>query len=518
MTRSIRNLVIVLGDQLDARSAAFDGFDPARDAVAMGEVREETDYIPQHKARIVLFLAAMRHFRDELRGKGLDVRYTALDDRANRGSHRAEFARLARQAKPERLIVCEPGDWRVLENLRALADDLSLPLEVVPDRHFLCSTDDFAAFAEGRRGFVMETFYRWNRGRLGLLMDGGDPVGGRWNFDTENRKSFGRDGPGRIKAPRRFTPDETTAEVVRLVERLFPDAPGRSDLFDLPVTRAQALAALRDFVEHRLEGFGRYQDAMATGHPYLYHARLSTALNLHLIHPREVVEAAIAAYDAGGAPIESVEGFVRQIVGWREFVRGVYWREMPDYADRNALSADLPMPRFMWTAETEMNCVRQSVGQLADHAYAHHIQRLMVLGLHALLLGVRPLDVHRWHISMYADAVDWVSLPNTLGMSQHADGGLVGTKPYCASGAYISRMSDYCRGCRFDPRKAEGEDACPFTTLYWDFLARHRGRFLHNQRMKMQIRNLDRRDGGEIAAICRRADALKSDFTKESYP
>jgi deoxyribodipyrimidine photolyase-related protein len=302
-----------------------------------------------------------------------------------------------------------------------------------------------------------------------------------------------------------------------MVERRFPEAPGSLTSFGYPVTRQQAREALADIVEHRLASFGRYQDAMVTGQPFVYHSRLSAVLNLHLLDPREAIDAAYQAYQDGSAPLNSVEGFVRQILGWREYVRGIYWLKMPGYADLNALDARLPMPAFMWTGETEMNCIRQSVGQLIEHAYAHHIQRLMVLGLFAMLLGVRPYAVHQWHMSMYADAIDWASLPNVLGMSQYGDGGIVGSKPYAASGNYISRMSDYCRGCRYDPRQAIGERACPFTTLYWNFLERNRDKIGGNRRMRLQLNNLARKDHADHRAISKRAETLRASFTRQTY-
>lgn len=297
-----------------------------------------------------------------------------------------------------------------------------------------------------------------------------------------------------------------------MVERYFPSSSGHLERFDYAVTSEQAQALLADFVDSRLAHFGRYQDAMATGYPFLYHSRLSSALNLHLLDPRTALTAAVETYQQGKAPLNAVEGFVRQILGWREYIRGVYWLKMPHYAHLNALQAELPMPAFMWTGETDMNCIRQSVGQLLDYAYAHHIQRLMVLGLFALLLGVRPLDVHRWHLAMYADAVDWVSLPNVLGMSQYADGGIVGSKPYVASGHYIHKMSDYCAGCRYQPLSAVGDEACPFTILYWDFLARNRERLQGNARMAFQLSNLDRKDRHELRALRRQAEVVKRSF------
>ncbi len=513
----MRHLVIVLGDQLNRDSAVFDGFDRDSDAVLMMEVQEEAAYIPQHKIRLALFFSAMRHFRQGLEKSGYTVHYAALDDDSNRGTLSDEIARWVHKTRPEKLIVCKPGDYRVEAALRKAAAAASCNLDVRTDRHFLCDPKAFKAHAEGRKTLLLETFYREMRRRHDVLMEDGKPVGGAWNFDKDNRESFSGDGPESIAPPRAFRPDDITRAVIAMVERHFPDSPGNLEHFDYPVTQEQARAALRDFIDHRLCNFGTYQDAMVTGEPYLYHSRLSCVLNLHLLDPREAIDAAVDAYRAGDAPINAVEGFVRQILGWREFIRGVYWLKMPGYADLNALDADLPVPAFFWTGETEMNCVRQSIGQLVDHAYAHHIQRLMVLGLFALLLGVRPYDVHRWHMSMYADAVDWVSLPNVLGMSQYGDGGIVGSKPYCASGNYVNKMSDYCAGCRFDPKLATGDDACPFTTLYWDFLSRNRERIQGNRRMGFQLKNLDRKDDAERRAIIQRAKALKARMTGETY-
>lgn len=499
--RRLRNLVIVLGDQLDADSAAFDGFDPASDAVLQMEVMEEATYIPQHKLRIAYFLSSMRHFRDELTARGRHVHYVAIDDPENTGCFESEIARMQDKLAPDKTIVLEPGDWRVAETMRRL----DRPPEVRSDTHFLCSRAEFVAFSEKHRRPILETFYRFMRRRTGVLMDrSGDPVGGAWNFDAENRKSFGKTSPP-IPSKPGFEPDAITAEVMRLVATRFAASPGKLDRFDLPVTRTQALAQLKNFVSMRLPLFGTYQDAMRTGEAFLYHSHVSGPLNLHLLRPMEVIEGALTSKTA---PLNALEGFVRQILGWREFVRGIYWQRMPHYAEENALGAELPMPRFYWTGDTEMRCLAEAIGHTIDHAYAHHIERLMVLGLFAMLLGVRPYEVHRWHMSMFWDAIDWVSLPNTLGMSQHGDGGVMGTKPYAASGNYINRMSDHCRHCRYDPRQAVGEDACPFTTLYWDFLARHRKLLSSNGRMSNQYLNLDRKDASELRAIRRQAGRI----------
>ena len=499
---SVRNLVIVLGDQLDADSAAFDGFDPAHDCVLQAEVLEEATYVPQHKKRIAYFFSAMRHFGADLELRGRRVHYVEIDHPENSGTIDGEIARLQRQLKPSRSIVLEPGDWRIREKLRRLPD----PPEVRPDRHFLCSKQQFSDFIAAHPRPIMETFYRSMRRQTGILMDErGQPFGSAWNFDAENRRPFGKHGRPKLPAKKGYTPDAITRDVLNLVERKFAKSPGHLKNFDLAVSRSDALSQMHDFVAERLPLFGTYQDAMLHGEPWLYHSHLAGPLNLHLINPSELIHAALGR---PSVPLNSLEGFVRQIIGWREFVRGIYWQRMPRYAEENALGAELPMPRFYWTGETDMHCLAEAIGHTIDHAYAHHIERLMVLGLFAMLLGVRPYDVHLWHMSMFFDAIDWVSLPNTLGMSQHGDGGVVGTKPYAASGNYISRMSDHCRQCRYDPKKAEGEDACPFTTLYWNFLDKHRKRFAANGRMRNQYINLDRKTPAEMRAIRIQADKV----------
>jgi len=514
MADGLRHLVIVLGDQLDRGSAAFEGFDEAGDAVWMAEVEEEASHVWAQKRRLVLFFSAMRHFRDELRDRGRTVHYHALtaDRREDRGGSFAEvLQRDVRKLRPEKLIVVHPGDQRVKQQLEQAARDLDIELEIRPDDHFYVSLDEFADWAAGRKEYVLEHFYRRLRQRENVLMtaDGG-PVGGTWNYDEDNRAAFGRDGPPRIKPPRRFQPDAITDEVIDLVEQRWPDRPGSTEQFDLPVTHEQALAALRDFAEHRLPGFGTYEDAMWTDEPFLYHSRLSVPLNLHLLDPRKAVAAASDAYRDGHAALNHVEGFVRQVLGWREFVRGLYWLHQPGYNDRNALDCDdVDVPPFFWDADTDMQCVHQAMTQVVRHGYAHHIQRLMVLGLFAMQFGVHPGRFNDWHLAMYLDAIDWASAPNTIGMSQYGDGGIVGTKPYTASGNYIHRMSNYCRRCRYDPRKATGEDACPISTLYWDFLDRHADRFAGNPRMNFQLQNLNRKDADELRQIRRQAGTIR---------
>jgi len=508
--RRLRNVVLVLGDQLDHGSAAFDGFDPEADAVWMAEVADEATHVWSHKARIALFLTAMRHFRDALRRRGWTVLYRALDDPGNLGSFAAEIRDAVERSRPERLVLVEPGEFRVRRAFERAAADLRVRLDVRPDRHFLCSHDEFARHAEGRKQLRLEYFYREMRRKADVLIDNGGPTGGKWNYDVENRGAFGREGPGALPRPPAFAPDAVTREVIRLVARRFASHPGRLDRFDWPVTPGQAEQALSDFIAHRLAGFGVFQDAMWTGEPFLYHSLISSAMNLKLLDPRLAIDSAVGAFRLGKAPLNAVEGFVRQILGWREYARGVYGRTMPEYRDRNHLKADGPLPGFYWTAETEMNCLREVLSQTLDYGYAHHIQRLMVTGLFALLLGVDPRAVHAWYLAVYVDAVEWVELPNTLGMSQFADGGVMASKPYVASGKYIERMSDYCGGCRYDPAKACGDDSCPFTTLYWDFLQRHRRLLERNPRMTMQLRNVRRKSAGELRTIRREAESVRS--------
>lgn len=502
----LRHLVVVLGDQLDPESSVLADFDPAMDAIWMAEVPAEATQVWSHKARIALFLAAMRHFRDAQRALGRTVIYRELGAHPEGTLAEALAADLA-ELRPRRVVAVRPGEWRLARQLPAVVLESGTEWAERVDSHFLSTPEEFAGWAKGRKELRLEYFYRHLRRREDVLMDGDQPVGGRWNFDAENRAGFDARGPGLVPAPRAFPPDATTRAVLELVAARFADHPGSLDRFDWPVTPTEAEAALEDFIANRLPLFGRYQDAMWTGEPWLWHARLSAAMNLKLLHPRRVIDAAIEAWRRGHAPIEAVEGFVRQVLGWREYVRGVYWLRMPGFASDNALGADAALPAFYWTGDTDMACLRAAIGQTLEHGYAHHIQRLMVTGLFALLLGVRPEEVHRWYLAVYVDAVEWVELPNTLGMSQYADGGYMVSKPYAASGRYIERMSNYCAGCRFRPDEATGPRACPFTTLYWDFLDRHRARFARHPRTALQWKNLERLGESRLEEI--RAEATR---------
>ena len=509
----LRCLVLVLGDQLDLEAAAFDGFDAGLDAVWMAEVAEESTHVASSKARTVMFLAAMRHFALALRSAGRPLHYTRLEDPANRGGLGLQLQADIERLRPERLVGTAPGDWRVLQAIKAVAEARNVPLDIREDRHFFCSVREFAAHAKGRKVLRMEYFYREMRQRHGVLLQRGElgdgPLGGQWNFDADNRESFGAAGPDAVPARRSFAPDTITRGVIALVQERFAAHPGRLDSFAWPVTRAQALQSLQAFIQDRLPLFGRYQDAMWPGDPWLYHAHLSAALNLKLLNPREVVAAAEAAHRDGHAPLAGVEGFIRQILGWREYVRGIYWTQMPQYLERNALGAQEELPAWYWSGDTDMACLHDALEQTLTHGYANHIQRLMVTGLYALMLGVQPKQVHAWYLAVYVDAVEWVELPNTLGMSQYADGGVMGSKPYIATGKYIQRMSPHCKGCRYDPAQRSGDNACPFTTLYWDFLMRHEAALAKNPRMALQVKNVARLSDAQKQAVNDRAAAIR---------
>ena len=492
MKAHLRNLVLILGDQLDEASSAFLGFDPKLDAIWMAEVEEESTHVISSKQRITFFLSAMRHFSQALQAKGWPVVYTTLDAPNNAGTLAGELEKTIFLMQPQQLIMTTPGESRVLTSLQSVAAKHQLILEVREDSHFLCSMDAFKKHASGRKQMRLEFFYREMRQKTGVLMDGKAPIAGQWNFDAENRGSFGKQGPQNLPLPSRFAPDEITQPVMQLVAQKFAHHPGTNSTFSWPVSREQALIALNEFIQHRLPYFGQYQDAMWEGEVWLYHSHLSCVLNTKLLHPKEVLDKAQEAYQQGHAPIEAVEGFIRQILGWREYVRGIYWTYMPEYLDRNAMQASAKLPDFFWTGHTDMACLRDAIELTLKNGYAHHIQRLMVTGLYALLLGVQPKEVHAWYLGVYVDAVEWVEAPNTIGMSQYADGGLMSSKPYIASGKYIDRMSNPCKGCKFNPAESIGDSACPFTTLYWDYLNTHADALAKNPRMVMQLKNLHR--------------------------
>ncbi|QPH55729.1 cryptochrome/photolyase family protein [Pontivivens ytuae] len=479
-------LILILGDQLSPDIAALRAADPGRDVVVMAEVRDEGTYVPHHAKKIALILAAMRHFAAELVDHGWRVAYTRLDDPENRHAISKELMRRAEEYGAEEVIATAPGEWR----LRSLLDHTPLKIRQLADDRFVSSEEEFAAWAEGRKSLRMEYFYREMRRKTGLLMDGDQPEGGKWNYDHDNRKPAEADLF--MPQPLHHQTDDITREVLELVEREFPETFGQLRPFWFATTREGAEAAAEWFMSEALPRFGDYQDAMLEGERFLYHSLLSFYLNVGLLDPIALCRAAEDEYRAGNAPLNAVEGYIRQIIGWREFIRGIYFLEGPDYPQRNGLEATRKLPDFYWTGDTDMACVRAAVTQTIEEAYAHHIQRLMVTGNFALIAGLSPQEVGEWYLAVYADAFEWVESPNVVGMILFADGGMVASKPYAASGAYINRMSDHCKGCHYSVSKKSGEGACPFNPLYWDFLNRHRERFQGNPRMAQMYRTWDR--------------------------
>ena len=499
-------LRIILGDQLSFDIAALAGLDTGRDVVVMMEVVEEQTTVRYHKQKITLVLSGMRHFADALSQRGVNVDYVRLDDPDNTGSLASEVRRAVTRHAPDRLVITEPAEWGLQAAIEGWSTMTGLPVEMLADDRFFASRSRFAAWTHGRRVWRMEHFYHEMRREHDVLMVGAKPAGGEWNYDAANRKPLA----SQVSVPERlrFAPDETTREVMALVERRFGDHFGELQEFGWPVTRADALDALDDFIAHGLPRFGDYQDAMKAGAPFLFHSLLSPALNIGLLSPREICRAAETAWISGAAPLNAVEGFVRQILGWREYVRGVYWTLMPEYADRNALEATRKLPRFYWSGETKMRCLREAIGDTSRHAYSHHIQRLMVTGNFALLAGVAPREIERWYLAVYADAHEWVEMPNTLGMAVFADGGQMASKPYAASGAYIDRMSDFCSGCAYDVKQKSGPMACPFNYLYWAFLIRQESRLSGNVRLAMPYRTLSGWAESRKTAILAEAEAF----------
>ena len=499
-----RNVILVLGDQLSPQLSSLRRADQSRDLVLLVEVSDEAEYVRHHQKKIAFVFSAMRHFAEELRGDGWDVCYRIFDAPDNRGSFTGELDRAVEAYAASGVIVTEPGEWRVLELLKAWQGRSLCSLDIVPDDRFICSTSEFAAWAEGRSGLRMEYFYRELRKRTGILMDGDEPAGGQWNFDRDNRKPAKRDLL--MPRPLRFAPDDVTSAVLKLVDTRFSHHFGVLQPFHFAVTRQDAEAAFDYFVEHALPLFGDYQDAMLSGEAHLYHSVISIYLNAGLLDALSLCQTVDRSYRSGKVPLNSAEGFIRQILGWREYVRGIYWLKMPGYAEANAFEHGRPLPDFYWTGDTPMRCMSEAINQTRQEAYAHHIQRLMVTGNFALLAGIRPQAVHEWYLIVYADAYEWVELPNTLGLSQFADGGLMASKPYISSGAYINRMSDYCGSCRYDVNDRAGPNACPFNFLYWNFLGTHRRKLSGNRRMAQMYRmfdNLSPNDKGEIKARSR---------------
>ena len=498
---------LILGDQLSLNLPTLQHLNKSKDRLVMAEVADEATYVKHHKQKIALIFSAMRHFAVDLEKEGWQVDYYCYGEHAFRG-----FAALISEkyADAGELVVTRCGEYRLQYQIDCDWERcIGVPVTCLDDSRFLCSTTFFQQWAQGKKQLRMEFFYREMRRYSGLLMEGDEPAGGQWNYDSNNRQPY----TGKTPLPPQLTfeRDEIDSGVLALVGRHFPEHMGVLDDFQWGTTGEQAQQALNHFIEHRLPHFGDYQDAMVTGEDTLFHSLLSPYINLGLLDPMVVCQAAEQAYYSGDAPLNAVEGFIRQIIGWREYVRGIYWLLMPDYANENRLGNTRNLPACYWTGDTKMHCMAECLRNTIDHAYAHHIQRLMVTGNFALLLGVLPKAICQWYLEVYADAFDWVELPNTLGMVMHADGGYLGSKPYAASGSYINRMSDYCKHCQYDVKTASEADSCPFNSLYWHFIHRHRRQFAGNHRMKMIYGNLNRMDEAKVEAILARAQSLLAD-------
>ncbi len=512
MKPSYQTIRFILGDQLTHEVSSLKDADPERDLVVMAEPRDEATYVPHHRQKIVLVLSAMRHFAAELRDKGFHVEYFDYQDRPTTSFTDALKAAIAAY-DIKHVIITHPGEWRVKTEIETWPQTLGISVDLRPDDRFFAPIEAFEDFAKNRKELRMEYFYRGLRRKTGILMEPeGKPAGGQWNFDHDNRKRL----PGDVTppAPTTFAPDKITQGLLDCAIDDFPDAVGNVASFGWPVTRKDALIALDQFIAHRLPCFGDYQDAMTLRSATLFHSLISPCLNIGLLRPDEVCHAAEKAYHNGKAPLNAVEGFIRQILGWREYVRGIYWYLGPDYGKGNYFNAKRPLPGFFWDGDMPMNCLKQAIGGTLENAHAHHIQRLMVIGNFALLTGLDPQEVCGWYLAVYSDAFEWVELPNTFGMALYADGGKMASKPYAASGKYIDRMSDYCQECQYSPRQNTGPNACPFNALYWHFLDRNADKLANNPRLGMPYRNWARMKDANKTALIARADQFLKELDR----
>ena len=482
-------LRLVLGDQLNIRHSWFDHVDSNVTYVLM-EVKSESEYVTHHIQKILAFFGAMRAFAEELRKAGHKVIYLKISDSGNLHSFSLNLKQIIQTGEYSCMQYQHPDEYRLSQFFQGMENELGLPVEAFDSEHFLVSREEVGHLFQHRKRYLLETFYRHVRKKFNLLMDGDEPEGGRWNFDELNRspvkKGLSLPRPPFFRRNLSQIANEITAMEIKTIGHC------NAENFPWAITRGEALEWLDGFCKHQLEYFGTYQDAMHEGEPFLFHSRLSFALNVKLISPAEVIQAAIEEYRSRphAIAIAQVEGFIRQIAGWREFIRGIYWNEMPGYKEKNFLGHNRSLPNFFWTGHTRMNCLKKAISQSLEWSYAHHIQRLMITGNFALLAGVDPLEVHRWYLGIYIDAIEWVELPNTLAMSQFADGGYLATKPYVSAAAYIQKMSNYCSSCSYNPKERIGTNACPMNALYWNFIETHLERFKGNMRMAMPVRTL----------------------------
>ena len=504
----IKEVRLILGDQLYGGHSWFDKVNPEV-LYLMMEVRSETDYVSHHIQKVVAFFAAMRTFAADLSAKGHQILYLGLDDPRNKQSF-GENLMWVLEENPEAAWAYQlPDEYRLDQLFMELSSQFKVSSRRVDTEHFLCERGAVKDFFVGKKQYLLESFYRHLRKQTGLLMEGSKPSGGKWNFDSENRQKY----YGQVPLPPRLKLANQVDELLEMVRKAGVQTIGsiHNNQLEWPINRVQSLQLLEHFCKHGLPHFGSYQDAMSEADPFLFHSRISFALNAKILHPREVLNRVVQEWEDRPDQISlaQVEGFVRQILGWREYIRGIYWAEMPAYLESNALGHKLPLPSWFWNAKTRMRCLSHSIEQSLKYAYAHHIQRLMVTGNFALLAGIAPAEVDRWYLGIYIDAIEWVELPNTRGMSQFADGGLLATKPYVSSANYLRKMGHYCEECSYDAKSRHGMLACPFNSLYWDFHDRHREKLIRNPRIGMVYRTWDKMDSAEQVAIRNKASWLK---------
>lgn len=507
----MKTLRLILGDQLTHSLASLQSLDANNDIIMLCETLEEATYVKHHQQKLVFTFSTMRHFAEELRRKKLTVHYVKIDDPENLGSIDLELKRAIEQFKPHRIELTFPSEYRLLQKYLRWQNDYKINFIINEDHRFFCGIDEFKTWAKNKKELRMENFYHFMRLKHRILLtEANKPIGGKWNFDKENRKPLKQNLQ---RANRKNNvPDAITQEVINTVKRLFPDHFGKLDHFVWAVNRQQALEKLKQFTDEILPYFGDYQDVMDEQEPFIYHSLLSPYINVGLLVPHEVCKLAEDAYLSGNAPLNCVEGFIRQILGWREYVRGVYWLAMPKYAEMNYFNAERKLPWFYWTGNTKMNCLHTVIKATEKHAYAHHIQRLMVTGNFALLIGANPKEVCDWYLIVYLDAFDWVELPNTLGMTLYGDGGLLGSKPYAASGKYIDRMSNYCQNCIYNPNDSVGDTACPFNSLYWHFIEKNQNQLRNNQRLFYTYATWNKMSPDKKASILKRAHQVLLDI------
>ena len=507
----MKTLRLLLGDQLNSEHSWFDEVNP-NVIYVMAEMRQETDYVKHHIQKVVAFFLSMRNFSEELINKGHQVVYYKISDSNNPHNLEQLILDLVENNKIEQFEYQFPDEYRLDEQLKSICEKLSIPKKAVDSEHFYTSRTELGDFFKGKKQLLMESFYRMMRKKHAVLMVGDQPLDGKWNFDHNNRNQYKNEVP--IPFPLEF--HQNVSEIITEIESQNITTFGSIDAenFNWPTSRNENLQLIDYFCEHLLAHFGTYQDSLFSGHKFLFHSRLSFAMNSKMISPKEVVDAVISYYYQNQETIElaQVEGFVRQIIGWREYVRGIYWKEMPDYSKMNALENYNPLPDFFWTGKTKMKCMQHSISQSLSEAYAHHIQRLMVIGNFSLLAQLHPDEVDAWYLGVYIDAIEWVEMPNTRGMSQYADGGIVATKPYVSSGSYINKMSNYCGSCHYNVKEKLSEKACPFNSLYWHFLDEKKQHFANNQRMSMMLALLRKMKPEELAATKEKAISILEDM------